>query len=366
MLGERISRGIKGLFVILISSACAERSGLEYQVFKIDKQFSSALYSFIGQRWKIGQFEMEVMEVRGHDGTYSGLAAVIIPYLGFRVYGTFNDIKVNENREVIVGEVKALSEGVEEFKKRFAKEAPVVQIDPSSTASTGSNGAPVLFDGVDVKVDMDVESVTVDDQGTIVVADAKGQKKEITPTKGKDTRITDKNGDQWIVNKDGNVSKVPAQSPNSAAPSSQPKQIDVTKLDDFEKLVKGAIDSLYKANADERDTLTKVKDAEQKELDKAADAVDSFEAGIANDDETESDFNFPETLTKIETLDSLIENKKITIKKINDKLDKLNGYLDDVSSISKDVKTSVNFDQITALPERRKKIYEYVENKLKK
>ena len=366
MLGERISRGIKGLFVILISSACAERSGLEYQVFKIDKQFSSALYSFIGQRWKIGQFEMEVMEVRGHDGTYSGLAAVIIPYLGFRVYGTFNDIKVNENREVIVGEVKALSEGVEEFKKRFAKEAPVVQIDPSSTASTGSNGAPVLFDGVDVKVDMDVESVTVDDQGTIVVADAKGQKKEITPTKGKDTRITDKNGDQWVVNKDGNVSKVPAQSPNSAAPSSQPKQIDVTKLDDFEKLVKEAIDSLYKTNAAKRDTLTKVKDAEQKELDKVADEVNSFQESVANDDETEKDFNFPETISKIETLDSLVEVKKTAIKKFNEALEKLNGYLDNISSFSKEAKSSENIDQITTLPERRKKIYEYIENQLKK
>ncbi len=172
---------------------------------------------FIGQLWKIGQFEMEVMQVRGSNGTYSGLGAVIVPYLGFRVYGTFTDIKVNENREVIVGTVVGLSEGVEAFKKRFEKEVPQVQIgDPTATAGTNQ---PVLFDGVDEKTDKDLDSVYVDSKGTIVVVDSEGGQEEIKPTKGKGTRITDKNGDQWIVDKDGKVSKVPSTAISNAPPT---------------------------------------------------------------------------------------------------------------------------------------------------
>jgi hypothetical protein len=189
---------------------------------------------FIGQLWKIGQFEMEVMQVRGSNGTYSGLGAVIVPYLGFRVYGTFTDIKVNENREVIVGTVVGLSEGVEAFKKRFEKEVPQVQIgDPTATAGTNQ---PVLFDGVDKKTDKDVDSVYADSKGTIVVVDAEGGQEKIEPTKGKGTRITDKNGDQWIVDKDGKVSKVP---PTATPPSNSSNGVTPpsAEFDAFKKLL---------------------------------------------------------------------------------------------------------------------------------
>jgi hypothetical protein len=81
-----------------------------------------------------------------------------------------------------------------------------VQIgDPTATAGTNQ---PVLFDGVDEKTDKDVDSVYVDSKGTIVVVDGEGGQEKIEPTKGKGTRITDKNGDQWIVQKDGKVTKV--------------------------------------------------------------------------------------------------------------------------------------------------------------
>ena len=163
---------------------------------------------FIGQLWKIGQFDMEVVQVRGGNGTYSGIGAVIIPYLGFRVYGTFKDIKVNENREVIIGEVVALTEGIDAFKKRFEKEVPQVQIDKPTA---GGSNQPTLFEGVEVKLDKDIDSVYVDGTGTIVAVEGStGTKTEIKPTKGKDTRITDKNGEQWVVGKDGKVSKVPS------------------------------------------------------------------------------------------------------------------------------------------------------------
>ncbi|MCA6410435.1 MAG: fibronectin type III domain-containing protein, partial [Cytophagales bacterium] len=176
------------------------------------------LSPFIGQLWKIGKFDMEVMQVRGSNGTYSGLGAVIIPYLGFRVYGTFQDIKVNENREVIVGTVVGLSEGVEAFKKRFEKEVPQVQEgDPTATA-IGANGI-LTIEVVDEKRDKDLDSVYVDSKGTIVVVDSEGGQEKIAPTKGKGTRITDKNGDQWIVNPDGKVSKVPSTAISNAPPA---------------------------------------------------------------------------------------------------------------------------------------------------
>jgi TANFOR domain-containing protein len=160
-----------------------------------------------GQVWKIGRFDMEVMQVRGGDGTYTGLGAVIIPYLGFRVYGTFDNIKVNENQEVIVGEVKALSEGIDAFKKRWEKETPMVE---TGTVGTGANGEQP-FTGVPVSFNGVIDSVYVNKQGEIVAIVNKGNGKTeeqvIQTQKGKDTKITDNAGNVYVVSKDGKVTK---------------------------------------------------------------------------------------------------------------------------------------------------------------
>jgi hypothetical protein len=108
---------------------------------------------------------------------------------------------------------------------------------------------------VDEKSAKDLDSVYVDSKGTIVVVDSEGGQEEIKPTKGKGTRVTDKDGDQWVVDKDGKVSKVP---PSGGVSSSQPKPVDVGKLDDFDKLVKKALDTLVIIGKNKSDSLTKV------------------------------------------------------------------------------------------------------------
>ena len=315
-----------------------------------------------GQVWKVGQFEMEVVQVRGGDGTFTGLGAVIVPYLGFRVYGTFDKIKVNEGQEVIVGEVKALSEGMEAFKKRWEKDVPKVE---TGTGGTGANGAQP-FTGVPISFTGVIDSVYVNKQGEIVAIVDKGNGKteeQVVPTqKGKNNRITDNAGNLYVVSKEGKVDKMPS-TPN--APSAQPKQVDVSKLDDFEKLVKEVIDSVYKIKSAERDTLNKAKEKELKELNKNVDIMKEVNSQ-AEAGETEFDVDIPQVITNLNLLDSLVEEKKIGINKINTNLNKLNDYLTNIKSISTEAKSVDDYSNIVAVTERRRKIYVFIENKLKK
>jgi hypothetical protein len=163
--------------------------------------------AMVGQRWKIGQFEMEVVSVQGGNGVFTGIGAVIIPYLGFRVYSKFEKLKVNENQEVVQGDVIALSEDWEVFKQNWQPEDPT-PVDPVDEPTTN---APPVFVGVEVPFEGEIDSVYVNPEGDILIINEEGEETVIDQPVNADTgepentRITDSNGEQWVVQRDSNT-----------------------------------------------------------------------------------------------------------------------------------------------------------------
>src|SRR5690606_38370048 len=94
--------------------ACGEESPLQVPVNT--QPLFSAMF---GQIWKVGKFEMQVIEVSGGNGIYSGKGAMTVPYLGVQMYCTFDRISVNENMEVIAGKVVSLSKGIDGIKQNM-------------------------------------------------------------------------------------------------------------------------------------------------------------------------------------------------------------------------------------------------------
>ena len=67
---------------------------------------------------------MQVREVRGGDGVFSGWGVMSVPYLGLQIPVKFEGVWVDEDYSLIKGEVVALSEGLHKTGERV----PVVSL----------------------------------------------------------------------------------------------------------------------------------------------------------------------------------------------------------------------------------------------
>ncbi|MBI3219219.1 MAG: fibronectin type III domain-containing protein [Bacteroidetes bacterium] len=165
--------------------------------------------SMVGQIWKIGHFEMTVMEVSGGDGTYSGLGSVVVDYMGIKFFCRFDNIKVNEKQEIITGEVIVLREDAEVFKKRLIENNEKKKKDKAKGTS---------FEGIDIKFDGTIDSLYVNDAGEVIAVVAsdegvsggssKKEERKVDVKKGADNRITDDSGNVYVVGKDGVIEKM--------------------------------------------------------------------------------------------------------------------------------------------------------------
>ncbi|MEO1049142.1 MAG: fibronectin type III domain-containing protein [Bacteroidota bacterium] len=68
--------------------------------------------AYKGIRFKIGMFDLKATEVSGSNGTFSGEGEIFVPYLASTIKVSFSNIKVNANREVYEGEVRASKTGL--------------------------------------------------------------------------------------------------------------------------------------------------------------------------------------------------------------------------------------------------------------
>lgn len=65
-----------------------------------------------GVTFKVGAFEMRVLEVDGSNGTYTGKGEIFVPFLATMIKTEFSSIRVNASKEVFEGVVKAQSTGI--------------------------------------------------------------------------------------------------------------------------------------------------------------------------------------------------------------------------------------------------------------
>ena len=295
-------------------------------------------------------------------GRFSGEGIAEIPFLNYSsIRVNFVGIAVTQSRVVVGGIVESIYNP--NSKVIYVTDKPLQEGGGQNPDGQSTPTTPdvINFPGT-------IAAVTVNDKGEIVVKGADGNEtvykrtKDAKTGKPKETVVADVAGNSYSVDKDGKVKKVIN---DSTIISNTPNQIDISKLDDFEKLVKNVIDSIYSINIQKKDTVMIIKTRDQKELDDQAEKINSFQEKVLNE-ETESSINFPEALDKISALDSVVEKGKAYIQKINESLTTLNDFLDNIQSISKEIKQSLDIKQNIGIVEKRRRIFNYINDKIKK
>ena len=162
-----------------------------------------------GQYWQVGDFRMQVRQVRGGDGVYSGWGVMEVPYLGVQLPVKFEKVWVDEEYNLVRGEVIALSEGVDGFRQRWQQEE-----SDNSAVAEGQDGSsddePVEeVEIVTVTVEGEVVEVYVNEEGQVVAVDQEGNEEvvaEEVPEEGQALAVTDSNGNSFTVDSGGSVS----------------------------------------------------------------------------------------------------------------------------------------------------------------
>ena len=161
-----------------------------------------------GQYWQVGDFRMQVRQVRGGDGVYSGWGVMEVPYLGVQLPVKFEKVWVDEEYNLVRGEVIALSEGVDGFRQRWQQEE-----SDNSAVAEGQDGSsddePVEeIEVATVTVEGEVVEVYVN-EGQVVAVDQEGNEEvvaEEVPEEGQALAVTDSNGNSFTVDSGGSVS----------------------------------------------------------------------------------------------------------------------------------------------------------------
>ncbi len=214
---------------------------------------------------KIGKFEMQIDSIgsSGSPGYFNGKGRITdIPFLailqlvgnaagnnnsngGLKV--TFNNVFVNINREITTGEVYAVSRPLDEWLGGFdayyeERRIEQQQRDNRRAFSLDSNAITLGSNMVIVDVIID----TVNHIITMVGPDGTKVTYVLKPEEiGKEVLIEDKNGNQWIVRKDGKVEFVNNGGLNPRpAPSLTSGETDILKLALKKLKIKYNIDTL--------------------------------------------------------------------------------------------------------------------------
>lgn len=151
---------------------------------------------------RVGDFDMQLLQVSGGNGRFSGYGAVATPLLGFRVNVKFSDVQINDKLLLTQGEVVALSDGIDQWikdtKEYFRGGDEVGDVVTGDIAPTFTTELPILT----------IDAIKYDSLAqTIVITDPQSGKSETLDVKGKTFPVTieDNDGDLYQVDKDGKV-----------------------------------------------------------------------------------------------------------------------------------------------------------------
>ena len=177
-----------------------------------------------GQYWQVGDFEMQVREVRGGDGVFSGWGVMSVPYLNVQIPVKFDQVWVDEDYNLVRGEVIALSEGLEGFQERWQEKNPEGDEEsegdsPVADDEEGSqNGPGDEAEVTSVTVAGEVVRVYVNEQGEVVAVDEEGNEEvvaEQVPEEGEALAVQDSQGNSFTVDSSGAVSSGDASAGDS-------------------------------------------------------------------------------------------------------------------------------------------------------
>lgn len=163
--------------------------------------------------------EMTITEVQASlgPGLFKGKGEVSIPYFGGAVFNVvFDNLFIDGTRTAIRGRIDFLTKGVEEWAKDKLEEQRKQELEEQQERNRELWKDTDFYDEVTYYKDFAIDSMYTNEAGEVIIKGDDGKtyiNKEI-PTiianaPDKAVIIEDKNGDQWVVQKDGKVTKVP-------------------------------------------------------------------------------------------------------------------------------------------------------------
>ena len=255
-----------------------------------------------GQYWQVGDFEMQVREVRGGDGVFSGWGVMSVPYLNVQIPVKFDQVWVDEDYHVVRGEVVALSEGLEGFQQRWQQENPAQdevgegedQNTPVADGEEDTENGPGSEEGNTVTVEDEVVRVYVNEQGQVVAVDSEGNEEvvaEQVPEEGEVLAVADSQGTTFTVDSSGSVSNGGGNNnsgSNSDAQAASGDALMLSIMDDLEEAVNGWLEVYGKGplSADEMQVLANLPVGFPTDADLLAHISDHTFAQVRTDTET--------------------------------------------------------------------------------
>jgi hypothetical protein len=217
------------------------------------------LAATLGTTVTVDGMEMTLLAVSsaGQEGWYKGNGRISIPYLGGAAFTTkFDRIYINEDRNVIQGRIDFISKGVaamaedQLLSQQKRQQEKLQQENRDAWEGTQFHDKIFLFDN------LDIESIAVDNQSFITITDSENNTvanaevmQVLASVPDKAIIIEDKNGDQWVVQKDPATgqTKVTAVEGGGLTPGSNV----VVSSDDLD-IVRKALRELRREYTDQR------------------------------------------------------------------------------------------------------------------
>jgi hypothetical protein len=147
----------------------------------------------------VNDFDIRIDSIGGGNGVYSGTGIAEMPFLSLvKVRVRFSGITINTDYRMIDGQVFSVYNPNSRSMVDLDKEDDITEGETDSDATSDGTTSDE-FNGTEVVVDADIESVQVNDAGNIAVQMADGTTQTIIPETNEDgtsadTRITDSNG----------------------------------------------------------------------------------------------------------------------------------------------------------------------------
>lgn len=203
------------------------------------------LFATAGMTIDVQGIEMTIKEVNGPfgEGVYSGKGEVSIPYFGGAVFNVmFDQLYINESRVAVQGRIDFITKGVDAMIEEQLAQQKQREREEQQQKNREQWAGTDFYDKIFYYEEVVIDSVYVDAEGNVIVVDATGASyinKDIpailVDAPDKAIIIEDKNGDQWVVQKDGKVTSVPAGglTPNNVVVSEEALSIVKEALRDF-------------------------------------------------------------------------------------------------------------------------------------
>lgn len=212
-------------------------------------------------------------------GWYSGLAKVSIDYFGGANFALkFDRLFIDENRVAGYGRVDYISKGIAEMLVQQSANAAVKAKEQIQEKNRDAWEGTVFYDKI-ISYDIAIDTITSEGIGYLNITDNDGNvttNAEVTQillaSPDKAIIIQDKNGDQFVVQKDGDKTKVTKVEGGGLSPNN-----NVIVSDAVLDLLKKALKELRKDYSDSKIAdLQKQLDNQESQLDKELAAQDAM------------------------------------------------------------------------------------------